>query len=244
MSNSPFLEHIASQLRHGGLPTDYVRRVLHELSDHCEDHRIANSSPRGDAGVSSAVGEPSLLAEQFITNFRARTFAGRHPLLAVLVIPFLLTPPIAILCQEPCVAMVVGLQECGDYLASSTVKWLILTIVVAHRLSAIVPFIITMTLAARAAIQSGRGMRWLFLACGCHCLLGAAFMSQVTLPVGGVEPSLTLTFLPFHDWDDAIEWLPQFANASALAVLAFARWRHAFETTTLETTALELAESN
>ncbi|MGD9856037.1 MAG: hypothetical protein AB7U20_13920 [Planctomycetaceae bacterium] len=78
----PSLNDLRTTLIRRGIPPRYAQRVTAELTDHAED-----LAERGD-GADERLGDLSQLADEITHTFRRRTFAGRHPWLMFVVLPF------------------------------------------------------------------------------------------------------------------------------------------------------------
>lgn len=81
---------LVKELRRQGLPRDYVDRLVDEWSDHASD--LIQETPGMDAAndLDTRLGTPEHLAEVATKEFRRRTFAGRHPILAFVISPLLM----------------------------------------------------------------------------------------------------------------------------------------------------------
>lgn len=81
---------LVKELRRQGLPRDYVDRLVDEWSDHASDLILENPSMDAENVVESRLGKSEHLAEVATKEFRRRTFAGRHPILAFVISPLLM----------------------------------------------------------------------------------------------------------------------------------------------------------
>ena len=97
MPAQPSLRRLRRDLLRRGLPRNYVNRVIGEWADHLEDLSSAQLSKEADMPQTKAVdflGSETELAEAAVLQYRARTFAGRHPVWTFLVAPI----PLLLLC--------------------------------------------------------------------------------------------------------------------------------------------------
>ena len=93
MDSQQSLRIVHNELLRRGLPIDYVERVVSELADHADD---LAAEPAGDALTitpqraprwTTRLGNPAQLAAGIAREFQRRTFLGRHPWLAFVVLP-------------------------------------------------------------------------------------------------------------------------------------------------------------
>ncbi len=80
--NLQSLNELRSTLIRRGIPPRYAHRVTAELNDHAHD--LATNGDNSGNGL----GDLSHLADEITTTFRRRTFAGRHPWLMFVPLPF------------------------------------------------------------------------------------------------------------------------------------------------------------
>jgi hypothetical protein len=83
MANLPWLDDVQRRLAKRGLPPAYIQRFADELSDHIEDFKEKNMST--EANAYSRLGKPEHVADAAVTEYRRRSFLGRHPMAAFLV---------------------------------------------------------------------------------------------------------------------------------------------------------------
>src|SRR5262249_10293627 len=98
MLNHPLLEDVVASLRHHGLPTAEIVRLIAALEDHIEDLSTEQGGVMKEAAVldkqiESRLGHPEEIVAATISNRRQISIFGRHPILSFLVAPI----PIAIL---------------------------------------------------------------------------------------------------------------------------------------------------
>ncbi len=89
MSARNWLEELRAELALRKLPAAYVARLVDELSDHVtdflEDQMSTDALPSGS--VFDRLGAPQDVAGTAVSEFRRRTFSGRHPLLMFVAVP-------------------------------------------------------------------------------------------------------------------------------------------------------------
>ena len=78
MNKSLSPKSLMLKLASRGIPPTYAWRVTRELDDHAVD--LAENA-------NGKLGGADQLVEEIVTNYRNRTFAGRHPLLTFLLLP-------------------------------------------------------------------------------------------------------------------------------------------------------------
>lgn len=97
MREPAFLGPVNGHLRRHGLPADRVERITRELAEHWEDLRDAAL----DRGISeneaadeadARMGRPEQLSRAITDGLRQSSWLGRHPVLALCLLPFLAVP--------------------------------------------------------------------------------------------------------------------------------------------------------
>src|SRR5262245_18302872 len=83
------LDKLRRDLLCRGLPGDYVSRAVQELADHHADLVEADAVESGLSAEAAweELGDVEQLGEELVRKYRARSFAGRHPLLTFLIAP-------------------------------------------------------------------------------------------------------------------------------------------------------------
>ena len=92
MASQPWRKRIIEELHRQALPSDYVDRLVAELSDHAADISLEDPSMEAQVDIEARLGTPSQLAAVARHEFQRRTFAGRHP-----VVTFLAGPLVAVI---------------------------------------------------------------------------------------------------------------------------------------------------
>lgn len=87
MASPQWRDRLQQELCRQGLPSDYVSRLVDELSDHAADISMEKSSMDAEQQVAARLGNPQQLASFARSEFQRRTFAGRHPLLVFVAGP-------------------------------------------------------------------------------------------------------------------------------------------------------------
>jgi hypothetical protein len=188
------LDRLRGDLTRRGLPRDYVERVVAELDDHRDDLRAEatdeGTAPRVVEQTSGdRLGDPRGLAEFVTAQYRARTFAGRHPIVMFLVAPV----PVALLAWSlGCTAgaLVTGgiLAAFTDQAPSSVYAWLNRSLSIV--LTFLVPGLVTI-LFSRLAYRAGHGWRWQCASCLILTLMTGTF--QMSLNFSPIPQASTLT---------------------------------------------------
>ncbi|MGL4549589.1 MAG: HAAS signaling domain-containing protein [Gemmataceae bacterium] len=80
MATGRWLERVRAALLRHGLPEDYAERLVGELADHADD------LDAGGAAI-DRLGDPEGLAQEAVAGYRSASFAGRSPVLGLLVLP-------------------------------------------------------------------------------------------------------------------------------------------------------------
>jgi hypothetical protein len=88
---------VRSRLAGHGLPSDRIERVTRELVEHWEDLRAAAmerglSASEALREANTRLGRPEQLASDVIAGLRQSSWLGRHPILALCVVPLFLAP--------------------------------------------------------------------------------------------------------------------------------------------------------
>jgi hypothetical protein len=82
-------------LHRHGLPSRQLERVVRETAEHWEDSRAAGleeglTEDEAESRADLVLGEPAVLAKSFTAQLARQTWLGRHPLVAVALLPTLL----------------------------------------------------------------------------------------------------------------------------------------------------------
>lgn len=87
MVNPQWRDRLQQELRRQGLPSDYISRLVEELSDHAADIYMEKSSMDAEQSATARLGSPERLASLAKSESQRRTFPGRHPLLTFVAGP-------------------------------------------------------------------------------------------------------------------------------------------------------------
>jgi hypothetical protein len=194
MGTHTLSDQLRSELLRRRLPRFYVHRVVREFDDHADDISAEGDAPR------ARLGDPSLLAQRFAAEYRARHFAGRHPWLVFLIAPIPCTILAAI------VSFFVGflvIELTEPLLSGPAAPWASRFMVLAVCKAAIVaPLMAGTWTFGRLAYRSGCGGRWFWMASLLQCLLGALTQLTVTLPEEYQNGALAVgcSFPPDINW--------------------------------------------
>jgi hypothetical protein len=87
MANRQWHERFRRALYRRRLPAAYVDRLVEELTDHATDLFMETNSMDAEMNVEARLGSPEHLATVAKSEYRRRTFAGRHPVLTFVAGP-------------------------------------------------------------------------------------------------------------------------------------------------------------
>ena len=189
------LNPLRSALVAKGLPADYIRRTIDELADHLVDADNVDADDR--------LGSPRLLAKQFAREYRARSFAGRHPVASLLLLTLVLMHVIvigyyvAVTLTAHIYAWLSGLPlaEVVDEAPlpiDELGPGLFMVLHVLYALGAFVPYALIAWFASRHVRKMGRGRRAGIAVFAVVALLAGMCMTNMTLAQSAGERS-TLT---------------------------------------------------
>ena len=238
-----------------GLPAAYVGRTVQELADHHADLVEGAACEQAD-GADQAwqkLGDVERLGDELVRKYRARSFAGRHPLLTFVAAPLPLVVTLwaatffagwaAVFNVAELLGNALEQRAPTDWVAGTwpLPTWLVLT--VHYAIEALPPAVCAWWF-CRLASRSGRELRWAVVACGLIVLLSCLVYSDLRMPGEGKHAGMMLLVLrlPLYfqqDWQLLQSrglWhclAVQFAHfqrqapqvLAPLAVLAFAVWR-------------------
>jgi hypothetical protein len=88
---------VRSRLARHGLPADRIERVTRELAEHWDDLRFEAlerglSASEASAEADTRLGRPDQLAADVNLGLRQSSWLGRHPIMALCVVPLFLAP--------------------------------------------------------------------------------------------------------------------------------------------------------
>lgn len=178
MQNLRYLESLASFLRQR-FPERHVQRIVGELTDHLEDAGVA----RNEDAV-RIFGHSDKVAEQFVSEFRARSFAGRHPWLCLLTVPFFGTLLTILVCVGACVCVLIELlPTLGiDVISSEQPSefGFAFAVFCVHGIS-LLSFALATFMTARVWRLTARGSWWMIGAMVLQVLVAAMICSELSL---------------------------------------------------------------
>lgn len=196
MQNRPYFEQLSTTLNHH-LPAAHARRLMLELSDHFEDASAENESLHAE----HVLGNPTLLAESIVSDFRRQTFAGRHPWLCVLTLPVLgtLLAPLGgllvcmffILVALPFVGVELINGDTPNTLGFAFGSFSI-------HFTTLMSFVALTAVIAGVWKRTGRGVWWLILAIGIQVLATSLVVCQLDLTPDQLQVGLHMgTDIPY-----------------------------------------------
>jgi hypothetical protein len=87
MASPQWRDRLQLELRRQGLPSEYISRLVQELSDHATDITMENSSMDAEQVADARLGSPQQLALFARSEYQRCTLAGRHPLVTFVAGP-------------------------------------------------------------------------------------------------------------------------------------------------------------
>jgi hypothetical protein len=87
MASRQWLDRLETELRRRSLPAGYRARLLEELADHLSELEQEKTSMDAQLLLEERIGTPETVASKARSEFLARTFAGRHPVVMFGLIP-------------------------------------------------------------------------------------------------------------------------------------------------------------
>lgn len=193
MPDLPSFERLRCELRRRGLPRAYLDRLIGEWSDHYQDLLSELSSKEAEMPQSSPslyLGDEAELADAAVRQYRARTFAGRHPVWTFIAAPL----PLTIACWALFYAVLIGaVMLASDAWRPESATMHGLTQFV-FQLSYALPPVAAVLILAWLARRSGQPVVWFGAACFLVALLAASHHPALALPVGRGKGSLAIGF--------------------------------------------------
>jgi hypothetical protein len=188
MASQPWRKRIIEELHRQALPSDYVDRLVAELSDHAADISLEDPSMEAQVDIEARLGTPSQLAKVAKREFHRRTFAGRHPVVTFLAGPLVavITTFAATLLLLMTAYLLLDLALGGSLLANEETNTppspLEIGLIHAGLLTVcFVPFTLSAWFFARLGRRSGRPV-WGIVACGIIALMAVNFYSDISFP--------------------------------------------------------------
>ena len=216
MTAHPSLTNMQAELVRRGLPADYVDRIVDELRDHQEDSaaeiaRACGDSTQASELAESRLGNPRVLAGRIVSEYRARFFAGRHPMVTFLVAPL------------PALLLAWILYLLAAYLVFAGVESTLLSnegsagqhIGVLRAVDFLLVFAVPLLVAAgfcRLARRTCAGLHWAAISTGLICFAALSLQTQITPPTMGpgtgrylVGLGLHTSLLSLSDWAHVLQ---------------------------------------
>jgi hypothetical protein len=198
MASQPWVDEVQEQLAKHALPHSYVKRFVEELTDHLEDLKEETMSTEAD--VFSRLGNPVDVARKTVSEYRQRSFIGRHFMAAFLV--FAVSPLVMLLAllTVAFLALLTFFWLIGDDNLHQTSVLLgqfrpIATIILSITLSVstiIIPSILASFLYCKLARRYGIGKKWMFVSCAILAITASTLIWTVKLSDMPGQSSLTL----------------------------------------------------
>ena len=236
MPSQQWHDRLRQELDRQGLPSEYVSRLVEELSDHATDILQENSSMEAEYVDAQRMGSPQGLASFARSEFRRRTFAGRHPFVTFLAGPILaiVGTLVAIFLMAFCLGWLIdyvawlidwpadGILSANDELGlppSGVERWIVEALVLMVRF---IPFGLSAWLFARLGRRSGLRL-WSVGACGIITLLAVLF-SSVVRPASAHSPEMWIIGVGLRFGPDQV-----LQAAMPLALGLWLVWQHLVE---------------
>lgn len=225
MASPQWRDRLRQELRRQGLPSDYISRLVEELSDHAADISMEKSSMDAEQNAVARLGTPEQLASFARFEFQRRTFAGRHPILIFLAGPlFTIVGAMIVVCLFSFGGGLLIDSGCGlidkatggslsakDDLAPALETGIMQFFITSVRF---VPFLFSAWLFARLG-RRAELRAWSIAACGIVALAAIFFSFVLTPATAQTEPTCII----------GLRWkvgLDQFLQAAA--PIAFIGW--------------------
>jgi hypothetical protein len=213
MSNRRMLDAIAAELRHHGLPSAEVNRLLQELDDHVTDLFTEQGGPmegqlQRNEQIESRLGRPEDLAAAALANRRQTSVFGRHPILSFVVAPI----PLALVSWIGFLLSCFGSLKLAGYVLGekytiegravrdwpSTLVQAMSAVEIGLRF---LPPALAAALLCWCANRAAVGWRWTLTGTCLVALVAGVLVVQVTLPAEAGQGSITLGLgFPILHW--------------------------------------------
>lgn len=206
MSHRDWLESARAAARLRGLPEEYVARLIEELAAHAEDLAADGAPPERHLGA------PESVAEAAAESYRAGSFAGRHPAVALLLLPALAlvlswagyTLVGDLILESLC--LLLGNGHSAVFYATAAAAWLpgfLLAALIVPRL--------------RWACRRSAQQAWYWAGCAAVALLAGLLVSECRWPAPEACPALFVEIRLQATWLQAAQGLFPLALAAALS---------------------------
>ena len=195
MDAQRWLETMRAELARQKLPPLYVERLVAELSDHLDtftEDRMSTDA-KDLRGLTGHLGRPRDIATTAASEFRGRTFSGRHPLVTFLALPIVTLPLLWAAVVGTCLLGVkmMGIDSEGPNVDGPLANWL------TANMRPIVFAILVLPAAAaeigfcRLAARAGLGRKWSVTACVVVALFCGLASLNISLPTVGGKGHVT-----------------------------------------------------
>ena len=193
MDAPQWLSGLGPALTRRGMARADAERLVGELEDHVGDLTEVLRSKDKDAESAHAaalrhLGDPQQLMEEFMSEYRARTFAGRHPVWAFVVLPI----PLLVLSH-------LGVGLLAALAGAAMLQWLDRNSAVMmcgayglYWVAVVAPYVLATALYCRMAWRSGRGWKWFCAACAQFALWANCFRADMVYSPEPGQSRITL----------------------------------------------------
>jgi hypothetical protein len=245
MPNRSWLDELVAGLTKRGLPSAYIVRFASELSDHLEDVKEDVMNEMQD--VVSRLGEPNVVADAAVAEYRRRSFLVRHRIAAFLV--FAVSPLlsqvaifIAVVLAVKSLAMILdrmGLLSDAGHFAPPSPAAIEITQYVLSLLFVVIPSVLAAVIYCKLGHRLAMPKAWMVTSCvllAIMALLPCWYVQAGADAAGHPRVTSGLSF-PFFDYGWSLCWLNISQLLQLAAPLAIGWWllrrrRHVGETAT------------
>lgn len=196
MSDQRWLNEVRTECGRRHLPPAYVERLVGELSDHLTELMEDSMSMEASEHPPTLLGSASEIVAAASSEYRRRTFSGRHPWLAFIIAPTLSLP---VLWATSLLILVFAAKALGFDSESpeATVEpsqWAIEMLPFAVLGTLILPVAVTTIAFCRLATKTAVSRQWILACCLVIAIIGGAANSSVSLPTPGAKGSVAFGF--------------------------------------------------
>jgi hypothetical protein len=207
MASRQWLDRLETELRRRSLPAGYRARLLEELADHLSELERETTSMEAQLLLEERIGTPEAVAVEARSEYLARTFAGRHPVLTFGLIP-VLTVVVAIIATMFALGGAIWLTETlmPEFFeppeSPTMLHWVAIYGAVSFvRLAPFVPVAILFARAGRRIHQP----RWGLIGCAIVAAMALLFWTQVDTEPDSFHGRLYIGFGAFFRGDQLLQ---------------------------------------
>jgi hypothetical protein len=184
-----WLDDVRGELKRQKLPLAYRERLTSELSDHLTDflEDCMSMDAQQLSRATGALGLPREIAHAAGKEYRKGRFAGRHPIVAFVLLPIVALPlawlglVFAIVGTGKAIATISGVASPP----SGPPEWLMSSLPLVLMLLVAAPVAVCAVLFCRLATRAAVSWKWVVAACCILALVGSLAHSEVGVPTRG-----------------------------------------------------------